>query len=253
MLGKVVLLLVLADPLKADLMSDDVDKAVAAAQKLGAAKRADLLLEAISMGAPPKVDAAILEALAQCKTERALDTFLRYADNRNPEVRKKALTGLSEAPDKRASARLMEAVGDGDPSVRALAAKFVAKRREKGADEALLKLLRHNDGGAAQPLGSIATPEMTRRLAEMVGVLSDALLAQTLGVILKRSDVADPLRVEIVNTLVKIPGADSTTALVEYVAAVPAKEDRPSKGAAQKAIEQKGGGAASEPKGGGAK
>ena len=227
------------DPLKADLMSDDVDKAHAAAVKLGAAKRADVLLEVISMGAPPKIDAAILDALIVCKTERALDTFLRYADNRNADLRKRALNGLAESSDKRAAARLLEALGDLDAGVRALAAKHVAKRHDKGADEQLLKLLKRGDMGAANPLGSIANPEMVRRLSEMLGQISDPLLASTLGETLKRSDVADPLRVEIVRTLGKVPGADSTTALVEYVASV--KGDRPSKTEAQKVIDQRGG------------
>ena len=227
------------DPQKADLMSDDVGKATAAAQKLGAAKRADVLLEVIAMGAPPKIDAAILDALIVCKTDRALDTFLRYADNRNADLRKRALRGLAESSDKRAAARLLEALGDVDSGVRAEAARHVAKRHDKGADEQLLKLLKRGDAGAAQPLGSIATPEMVRRLSEMMGQVSDALLAQTLGETLKRGDVADPLRVEIVRTLSKVPGADSTTALVEYVASV--KGDRPSKNEAQKVVDQRGG------------
>src|SRR5262245_51847401 len=227
------------DPQRADLMSDDVGKATAAAAKLGAAKRADVLLDAISMGASPKVDAAILDALVACKSERALDTFLRYADNRNADLRKRALNGLAESSDKRAAARLMEALGDLDPGVRAEAAKHVAKRHDKGADEHLLKLLKRGDAGAALPLGSIANPEMVRRLSEMLGQVSDALLAQTFAQTLKRGDVADPLRVEIVRTLAKVPGADATAALVEYVASV--KGDRPSKTEAQKVIEQRGG------------
>jgi HEAT repeat protein len=229
-----------ADPQKSDLMSDDVGKAQAAAAKLGALKRVDVLLDAISMGAPPKIDGAILDALIVCKSEKALDTFLRYADNRNADLRKKALLGLAELSDKKAAGRLMEALGDIDSGVRAEAAKLVAKRHEKGADEQLLKLLKHGDPGAAVPLGSIANPEMVRKLSEMMGSVSDALLAQTLGETLKRGDVADPLRVEIVRTLAKVPGADATAALVEYVASV--KGDRPSKNEAQRVIEQRGGG-----------
>src|SRR5215813_10954738 len=118
------------DPQKADLLSDDVAKASTAAAKLGAQKRAEVLLEVISMGASPKVDAAILDALVACKSERALDTFLRYADNRNADLRKRALNGLAESSDKRAAARLLEALGDADPGVRADAARHVAKRHD---------------------------------------------------------------------------------------------------------------------------
>jgi HEAT repeat protein len=229
------------DPLKAELVADDPGKAVQAAQKLGAQKHIEPLLEALSLGVAPRVAGAILDALSACKSERATDAFLRYADNRNADLRKRALAGLFESSDRRAGPRLVMALGDIDGSVRATAAKYAAKRRDKGADEALFKLLERGDPGAAAPLGWIANAEMTRRLAERIGSISDALLAQTLGEVLKRSDVADPLRVEVVRTLGKIPGADATTALVEYVAQVPEKQERPSKTEAQKVIEQRGG------------
>src|SRR5262245_28925555 len=99
------------DPLKTDLLSDDAEKAAHAATKLGASRRADVLLEVLALGAPPKVTGAILDALVQCKTERALDAFLRYSDNRSPDLRKRALAGLSESSDKRGSTRLLEALG----------------------------------------------------------------------------------------------------------------------------------------------
>ena len=42
-------------------------------------------------------------------------------------------------------------------------------------------------------------------------------------------DVADGLRVDVVRTIGHLSGAAATTALVEYIASVPAKDDRPSK------------------------
>jgi len=42
-----------------------------------------------------------------------------------------------------------------------------------------------------------------------------------------------------VRTIAKLAGAAATTALVEYVASVPAKDDRPSKREAQKLLDQR--------------
>ena len=53
-------------------------------------------------------------------------------------------------------------------------------------------------------------------------------------------DVADGLRVDVVRTIGHLSGAAATTALVEYIASVPAKDDRPSKKEAQKLIDEKG-------------
>ncbi len=55
---------------------------------------------------------------------------------------------------------------------------------------------------------------------------------------IKRKDFGpDPLRTEVVKTLGKIPGADSTAALVEYIASIPPKEVRLSKKTAEKLLE----------------
>ena len=62
----------------------------------------------------------------------------------------------------------------------------------------------------------------------------------TLGEILKRGDFGpDPIRVEIVKTLAKIPGIDSTTTLIEYMQASESDPKRPSRKAAQEIIDQR--------------
>jgi hypothetical protein len=43
-----------------------------------------------------------------------------------------------------------------------------------------------------------------------------------------------------VRTIGHLSGAAATTALVEYLASVPAKDDRPSKKEAQKLVDEKG-------------
>ena len=55
----------------------------------------------------------------------------------------------------------------------------------------------------------------------------------------QRGDVPDRQRLDVVRTIAKLAGADATTALVEYVASVPAKDDRPSKREAQKLLDER--------------
>jgi hypothetical protein len=75
-----------------------------------------------------------------------------------------------------------------------------------------------------------------------VGQVPDGLLCQTLGDMLLRADFGpDPIRIEVVKTLSKVPGADSTSALVEYVAATEKDKLRPSRAEAQKVIDQRSG------------
>jgi hypothetical protein len=78
------------------------------------------------------------------------------------------------------------------------------------------------------------------QLAELQGSVDDNVVASALGEYLKRDDVPDNLRVEVVRTIGRLSGAAATTALVEYLASVPAKDDRASKKEAQKLVDEKG-------------
>jgi len=68
----------------------------------------------------------------------------------------------------------------------------------------------------------------------------DALLCTALGEMLKRTDFGpEPIRVEVVKTLSKVPGVDSTAVLVEYVAATERDKNRPSRLEAQKIVDER--------------
>ena len=122
--------------------------------------------------------------------------------------------------------------------MRARAARLLAERKERKAERPLFKMLRRGDKSAAGPLGAVGGVETAKQLAELIGELPDESVATALGTMLKRADFGpDPLRDEVVKALGKIPGADATAALVEYVASVPPKEVRQSKTTAEKLLE----------------
>ena len=83
------------------------------------------------------------------------------------------------------------------------------------------------------------TADSARRLAELHGTVAEGLLASALGEYVKRADVADSTRVDVIRTLGKMPGAEATAALVEYIGSVPQGQARASKTEAQKLIEQR--------------
>lgn len=229
--------------LQKELRGVDDDAAVEAAKKLGAStepKAVDALVEALGDGAPPKVAAAMVTALGARKDARATALLLTYAHHRAPEVRKAVMGALAPCKDARATAALLAALGDSDAEVRAAAAAAVAQRRERAAEGRLIKLMEHRDPSAAVALAAIATPELAHRLSEMIGQVPDAILCTALGEMLKRADFGpDPIRVEVVRTLSKVPGVDSTAVLVEYVAATERDKARPSRQEAMKVVDER--------------
>jgi HEAT repeat protein len=230
--------------LRTQLAGADENAALAAARKLGesgARNAAEPLTEVLAMGTTPTVAVEALAALGKLRAPKAIQVLTLYAGNRNEPVRKAAVDALGLLPDQRVSGVLMERLGDSASEVRAAAATALAARREDRAAPRLFKLVAKNDPGAAAPLGTLIAANDVPRLAELRGRIDDAVLASALGEFLKRPDVADRLRIDVVRTLARIPGAAATTALVEYLASIPEKDGRASKEETQKTVDARGG------------
>jgi HEAT repeat protein len=231
------------DKVRAILFGDDDAAAADAAKALGqsgASNAIDPLVELLSVGASPARSQTVLEALGTLGDPAAIDALEIYAGNRSPDVRRRAVRSLGVIKDDKAVPPLLVALGDAAPDVRAAAADALAARKETKAAPRLLALVKRNDAGAAPALGLLATPDLVPQLAELQGSVDDNVVASALGEYIKRDDVRDEQRVDIVRTIGHLSGAASTTALVEYLATIPAKDDRPSKKEAQKLVDDKG-------------
>ena len=236
--------------LRLALVGADDAAAVEAAGTLGASgatAAAEPLIEILAAGATPARLQAALDALAKLGEAHALradqttiDALALYAGHRAPDVRRRALKVLGTINDPRVIPALDERLGDAASDVRAAAAAALAERHEAKAAPRMFALLARGDGGVAAPLALLATPDMIPRVAELTGTVDDGIIADALGEYVKRGDVPDKLRVDVLRTIGRLSGAVATTALVDYVASVPAKEDRPSKKEAQKLIDARG-------------
>jgi len=242
------------DAVRALLLGDDDAASLEAATALGAsgaANAADPLVELLAGGASAPRSAAALDALAKLGDGGALtsspatanatfEVLDLYSGNRTPDLRQRAVKALGTMRDARAVPTLIDRLGDAAPNVRATAGEALAARHELKAAPRLLALVKKSDPGAAGPLALLATPDLVPHIAELAGSVDDGVLATTLGEYAKRPDVPDKLRVDVLRTVANLPGAAATTALIEYIAAVPAKDDRPSKKQAQKLLDERG-------------
>ncbi len=222
----------------------DTKAAQAAAKKLGesgAGNAIGPLSEQLALGTTPIVAQEILSAMQQLRNPAALQIMTLYAGNRNVTVRTQAVKALAALADPRVVGTLIERLGDSAPDVRKAAAEALGERKEVRAADRLFKLVARNDLGAAGPFGVIMTASDVPRVSELRGRVDDGVVATALGEFIKRPEVADRLRYDVVKTLGQIPGAVSTAALVEYVATAPEKDPRPSRDEAQKLIDRRGG------------
>lgn len=228
---------------RADLLSADADRAAAAAQKLGSTKQTGALtalLDALALGVHPRVAAVALSAVGNHADARAVDVLMYYATNRNPDVRAAAVLGLGTVDDKRARVAVAHAFTDGEKNVRAAACKVAETRKDRSSAGALIALLEKGDEATVPALAAIASPELARRLGELVGNAPDGLLAETLGMILLRPDLGkEEVYVQVVEVIGKIPGEEAVVALTNYVSATPEKPPRLSRRRAQELAEQR--------------
>ena len=238
------------EALRLALLGADDAAAIEAAATLGASgasAAAEPLCEVLAAGAAPDRLQAVLDALGKLGDahllrgdQTTLDALELYSGHRSPDIRRRAIKALGTINDARATPALLDRLGDAASDVRAAAAQALAARHEAKAAHQMFALLAMGDAGVAGPLAALATPDMVPRIAELNGTIEDGVIADALGDYVKRPDVPDKLRIDVLRTIGGLSGAVATTALVDYVASVPAKEDRASKKEAQKLLDARG-------------
>jgi len=231
------------DKLREVLASADpatVRSATHALGETGAPNAALPLIEMLAVGGQPAATVAAIDALKKLRDPTSVEVLLAYAGNRTVDVRRHAVEALGIFADARVVPALMERLGDDAPEVRAASAEALATRGEKSAVRRMLALLKRNDASVAGPLGTLAPVTALPEIAELQGSIDDDNLATTLGELLKRREVSEPVRIDIIKTLARISGAAATTALIEYTGSLAETDHRPSRAEAQKVIDERG-------------
>jgi HEAT repeat protein len=146
-------------------------------------------------------------------------------------------------PSPDAKKRIVAGLHDMNGSARGAAAMAAAKGRVREAIEPLFELLARSDDSASKALAAMADADLARKIGDQLGKVPDAILAQTLGAILRRSDFGpDGARVDLVHAIGKIQDASAISALTDYIDATPKNPPRQSRQEAQKMVEARLGG-----------
>lgn len=233
-------------PLVSDLAGANQEQAVKAADQLGAATEPaahEALLDALAFGMQPAVAIASIKALAMHPAPPDVNALVRYATHHNPSVRSASYGALASYPDPVAQKAIVRGLHDELGPVRAAAAAAAAKGHVRIAVDPLIDLLGRGEQAASAALAAMADVDMSRKIGDQLGKIPDAMLAQTLGAILKRSDFGpDEARSDIVRAIGKIQGPEAISALTDYVDATPKNPPRNSRTEAQKMVEARLGG-----------
>ncbi len=160
-------------------------------------------------------------------TRRPSRSLELYAGHRVPDLRRRAIKALGTVNDPRVDAGVCwRAWATRRPTCAPPPARrwrrATRRRRRRGCSRSLGE----GDAGVAGPLAALATPDMVPQIAELAGTVDDGVIADDARRVRqarRRSRQAARRRAAHDRRPV---GAVATTALVDYVASVPAK-DRP--------------------------
>jgi HEAT repeat protein len=224
----------------AKLVGSDSGAAVAAAAALGQSADPaahDALLDGLATGLAPDTAAHALAALTAHPAPPDVALLVLYAGHHHEGARAAAVEALGAYPDPVARKAAVAALGDGEQVVRDAAARAIAHGKIREGVDRLMALLDRGDTAAPPALAELADADMAHAIGEHLGTAPAPVLALTLGKILRRADFPDPARVQVVRTLAKVPGPESTSALTDYVEATPEKPPRPSRKEAEQVVE----------------
>jgi HEAT repeat protein len=228
-------------PTIAALNGVDLEAAVKAAETLGASTDPaahDALLDALAMGLPGTVAVSAVMALTLHPAPPDVAALRRYAGHHNPTVRGAAIGALATYPDPNARKAVAGGLRDMAGSVRSSAASAAAKGRVREAIDPLFELLARGEEPASKALAAMADADLARKIGDHLGKVPDVILAQTLGLVLRRADFGpDAARVELVRAIGKISDPAAVAALTDYIDATPANPPRQSRQEAQKMVE----------------
>ena len=230
----------------AALANQDLEVAARAAETLGNSSSPvahDALIDALALGTPPEVAVPAIRAVASHPVATDVAALSRYAHHVNPSVRSVAIVALANYAASEAQQVIVARLGDQVLKVRAAAADAAARAKVRSAIDPMLVLLVRGEEGPAHSIAAMADPDLTRRVAELIGKAPEPVLAMCLGEILRRPDFGpDTARVEVVRAIGKIADPSAMGALVDYLDNSPKNENRTSQQEAKLIVDARRGG-----------
>lgn len=159
------------------------------------------LAERIRRGLPPELMETAILTLMTLGEPDAGPVLNELASHRRPEVRLRAVEAIAAIRPAGAEATLVNALSDGDDRVRSAAATGLGEIGAKGAFEVLFHALDRGNLAASQSIGKLVEPTQATRLLGYLGRIPFYSFSPALAEVLKRTDVADNAKIEVITGL----------------------------------------------------
>jgi hypothetical protein len=197
------------ESLRAALASGDAAKAGGALDSLGTRgdRAAVQVLSAFLVvgQADAWADRAI-EALGNTRSPDARPLLTELTQHRRPAARLRAFRGLAQIPGALSDEVLAQGLRDSDVAVRGLCATQLGERNARAHVELLLRALERGVPEAAAAIGKLGDAGMVARYDALLQRLPIHVMLAGYAEFLKRSDLAEATKLEIVARLGEVAG-----------------------------------------------
>jgi HEAT repeat protein len=221
------------------LQSRDIAEVRGGIELLGVSqdrRAARFLAEYVRQGPPGPVIESVVESLAALGQPETLTPLLILAEHRRPGVRARVAEALAGLSGSEVRPRLERMLSDSDPSVRAAAARGLARAGNRQSIDVLFRAFEKGVSEASIAIGEIGGPDDADRLLGKLGTRPLPEILPGLQAFLNRGTFADAAKVRIIQRLQELATVEVRQFLEEWVAGLPRNYRGASRAAAEQAI-----------------
>jgi hypothetical protein len=197
------------EPLLAALASGDAARAGAALDALGARSDRAAVVALRAFLVVGQADAWADRAIAALGNTRSPDAralLTELTQHRRPAARLLAYRGLAQVPGSASDEALAQGLRDSDPGVRGLCATQLGERNARSKADLLLRALERGVPEAAPAIGKLGDAEMVARYGALLQRLPIDVMLGGYGEFLRRADLTEATKLEIVARLGEVAG-----------------------------------------------
>lgn len=224
---------------EAALHSGNVDEARGALEALGVSgspRAVPVLAAYVRSGPPGQLVETAVEAIGAIGGAATAPILIELMTHRRPGVRLRAAEAAASLRTREIAAALQVCLDDSDATVRAAAARALARAGSHDDVAILFRALEKGVFEASASIGTLGNGADAERFAGLLGRVPFDKMVPGLDAFLNRRDLGNPPRVLLVRKLQELATVEVKSFLQAFLESMPARERGPVRQATEEAI-----------------
>lgn len=175
------------------------------------------LADLLRAGQPDAVTDRALDAMRSLASPAAIDVLTEFTHHRRPGARRRAYRALAAIDDRRVPGLLEAGLRDSDRDIRANAALALGEIGSRASIDILFRAFERGVVEAATAIGQIGAQSTIERFTSHLGRVPLSVMLAGYEHYLRRSEISDETKIDIVNRLGEVAGRQVREFLSAYL------------------------------------